>query len=307
MLKFKQSLINYRPARQQPERRRQPVIPSKRYIRAQQAVSVLFLLLVFFSCTADREESGEPRYIITSPEVGEIVYLLQGAKDVVGVTSEVNYPPAFSELPQVGRFGAVSLERIIELNPTLVLTSGLEQQELVSDLSKVGINALMIYPLSVEQMLDGIEKIAAELSIPERGKEARDSLETAISGLTEEIHSNPKVYIEIYGNPIMSVSDESFIGELIALAGGDNIFPTLPREYSRIRQEDVIAANPEIIIVTYPGVTAGDIKNRKGWSRITACVNERIYTLEDINPDHILRAGPRMLKGIESLKEIFSR
>ena len=103
----------------------------------------------------------------------------------------------------------------------------------------------------------------------------------------------------------MSVSDNSFIGEVIQIAGGNNIFAQLPRDYSRIKPEDVIQADPEIILLTYPGISAAQIKERKGWNVISACKNNRIYTVKDINPDLILRASPRIIEGIKLLKKSF--
>jgi len=102
----------------------------------------------------------------------------------------------------------------------------------------------------------------------------------------------------------MSVSDSSYVGELVELAGADNIFSSLPRAYSRIRSEDVITLDPDIILLTYPGVSSDDIKNRMGWEVISACRNNRIYTVEDVDPDLILRAGPRLQKALEELKKI---
>jgi iron complex transport system substrate-binding protein len=115
----------------------------------------------------------------------------------------------------------------------------------------------------------------------------------------------PRVYIEIYGNPIMSVSDESFVGELITFAGGNNIFPKLPRDYSRINPEEVINNDPEIIILTYPGMTKEQVVQRKGWEVITAVKTGRIYTTSDIDPDVILRASPRIIEGLAGLIRIF--
>jgi iron complex transport system substrate-binding protein len=112
------------------------------------------------------------------------------------------------------------------------------------------------------------------------------------------------VYIEIYGEPLMSVSDSSFVGQLLQAAGGKNIFSTLPRDYSRISPEKVIAADPQIIITTYPGVTKAQIAARKGWQNISAVQNGRIYTIQDIDPDIILRASPRFVQGIAKLQEL---
>jgi iron complex transport system substrate-binding protein len=266
---------------------------------------LLFAVLISAACQQQKTSSTTPRYVITSPEVAEIVYLLNGGESVVGVTSEIDYPLFYDELPKVGRFGAISLERIIALNPTLVFTSGLEQEKLSSDLNKADIETMLVYPQSIEEMLSSITRIAAKIGIVERGKVVADSLRNEIEKIRYGGESRPSVFVEIYGNPVMSISENSFIGELVTLAGGKNIFSELPREYSRIRQEEVIIADPEIIIVTYPGVTAEQIKDRKGWQNIKACQNKRIYTVKDVNPDLILRAGPRVIEGLRLLQELF--
>jgi ABC-type Fe3+-hydroxamate transport system substrate-binding protein len=66
----------------------------------------------------------------------------------------------------------------------------------------------------------------------------------------------------------------------------------------------VIAADPQIIITTYPGVTKAQIAARKGWQNISAVQNGRIYTIQDIDPDIILRASPRFVQGIAKLQEL---
>ena len=105
----------------------------------------------------------------------------------------------------------------------------------------------------------------------------------------------------------MSVSDKSFVGELLTLSGGENIFQELPRDYSRIKPEKVVEADPEIIILTYPGITAQQVQNRKGWEVISACRTGKIYTTDDIDPDLILRASPRIIEAIQKLQEFLQK
>ena len=119
--------------------------------------------------------------------------------------------------------------------------------------------------------------------------------------------NSPQVYVEIYNDPIMSVSDKSFVGEVIQISGGDNVFAELPRDYSRVKAEDVINADPEIIILTCPPeFTAESIKIRKGWEVISAVKNDRIYTALDIDPDLIIRATPRIVEGMKQLQKIIN-
>ena len=167
---------------------------------------------------------------------------------------------------------------------------------------------MKIYPRSVAGVINAVRDIGRTVGNSLQANALADSLEKRINEfiLQNVSITRPKVYVEIYGNPIMSVSSKSFVGEIIELAGGENIFSELSRDYSRINPEKVVEKNPEIIILTYPGVSAQQIKERKGWSKIEACKNNKIYTTEDINPDLILRASPRIIAGISKLKKLLT-
>jgi iron complex transport system substrate-binding protein len=269
---------------------------------------VLITFLLIISCRKAEKPNNVKRYIITSPEVAEIVCMLDGPQNIVGVTSECNYPAELKNIEKIGNFGKVNFERIIELEPTVVFTSGLEQETLASELGKLDITVDKIYPHSVQDMIESIRTIGEKIDQKKRAEFIADSLQTSIRQLAGAIDPDvsPKVYIEIYGDPVMSVSDRSFVGEVVEIAGGDNIFSQLPRDYSRIDPEKVIEADPDIIILTYPGVTSEQIKNRKGWEVISACRNNRIYTNTEINPDLILRASPRILEGLKILQKVFN-
>ncbi len=308
-----------------------------------------FLVLIIISCNAPQKKSESPRYIITSPEVAEIIALIGGTENIAGVTTECNFPPELKEIPKVGTFGKVDFEKIIELEPTIVFISGLEQKHLAAELNKLNIKTELIYPKSIAEMISSIRKIGKLINKEKRANFIADSVKTELTNIADlsrrsetkpdstsltnstsstdstnstiakvnvkeplrekpfarSFPNSPKVYIEIYGSPIMSVSDNSFIGEVIQIAGGDNIFAHLPRDYSRIKPEDVILANPEIILLTYPGISAEQIKERKGWNVISACKTNRIHTVEDIDPDLILRASPRIIEGIKLLQKAF--
>jgi iron complex transport system substrate-binding protein len=154
-------------------------------------------------------------------------------------------------------------------------------------------------------MLSGIVTIGKAIGKEERATFVADSLRTVLDGLKANTKGKPrpKVYLEIYREPLMSVSDKSFVGELIELAGGDNIFSRLERDYARIKMEDLLKAKPEIMIC-YSKDIKENVKSRMGWQDIPAIKNDKIYFDADLNPDWMLRAGPRCVLGAIRLQEI---
>ncbi|MBT5420168.1 MAG: ABC transporter substrate-binding protein, partial [Candidatus Cloacimonetes bacterium] len=202
----------------------------------------------------------------------------------------------------------VDYEKIISLDPSIVFTSGLEQELLTSELEKLQIPTAKFYPNSIDDMILSIREIGKLIGVEERANFVADSLMIEIEKISQNNSDNsPQVYVEIYNDPIMSVSDKSFVGEVIQISGGDNVFAELPRDYSRVKAEDVINADPEIIILTCPPeFTAESIKIRKGWEVISAVKNDRIYTALDIDPDLIIRATPRIVEGMKQLQKIIN-
>lgn len=270
---------------------------------------LLSLILVTFlvSCTQSQPQPISDRYVVTSPELAEIITALQGDSNIVGVTTECDFPASLQDIEKVGTFGSASYEKILELNPSIVFTTGLEQAKLTSDLQKAGIKTSSYYPKTLNGMLDVITKLGIEIGEEKAAAHLLDSLKTELTMLRKtKPNKKPSIYVEIYDNPIMSVSDSSFVGELIEIAGLKNIFPVLPRDYSRVKQEEVIKLNPDIILLTYPGKEEKHIIERKGWGNIPACKKGTIYNIQDVNPDLILRATPRIIKGIKQLRALIT-
>ena len=247
-----------------------------------------------------------PSVVITSPELAEITALF-GTDFIKGVTVECNYPPSLHKVEKVGKFGEIKVETLLALNPDIVLVSAMEQDYLHSKLKKLGIKTHQIYPQSIADISRVIFEIGEILKMQDRAEKINSEYKSALNSLKiEEKTHERRIYIEIYNEPIMTASNSSFVGDVIEFSGAENMFPKLPREYCKVNPESVIEKNPEIILITYPGITASDIKARYGWSDINAIKNNRIYTTEDIDPDLILRAGPRIIKGIRKLRALYN-
>jgi iron complex transport system substrate-binding protein len=269
-------------------------------------LTTLSLIAIFFSCRQSVGISGGDRYVVLSPEIAEVLSYLGVEDRIVGITMECDYPASLSDKTIVGNFGGVSLEKIVALSPSMVFATSLEQATIATQLSKINIPTTQIYPTNLDDLLQMI-RLLGEIC----GKEGlADSLVIylrnsfiAFEDFVSTIEKKPRVYIEIYGDPLMTASDDSYLGQLLYYAGGENIFPSLPRDYCRISAEDVVILNPDVIILTYPGISALDVSQRKGWGGINAIRNARIYTIEDVNPDLILRATPRNVVGVQMLQK----
>ena len=264
------------------------------------------LLLGAVSCSKTNEIKAGQRIVVLSPEVAEIVATLGGTDLLVGITEECDYPPELGKVPKIGKFGAIKREAILALKPDLVFTSALEQEALAQELSKLGLKVEQIYPKKLNDLPLSITRIGNLIGKSAEADVLARSIELSIRAMRSQTAGakRPKVYLEIYRDPLMSVSDSSFVGEVIETAGGDNIFSVLERDYARVDPEDVVAARPDIIIC-YSQDTLANILARKGWQDLPAIRNKRVYFEKDIDPDWILRATPRTILGLQKLRELF--
>lgn len=270
---------------------------------------ILFCLGSGFGISACKKntQGEENRYVVLSPEVAEILAAIGATDRIVGLTEECTHPEELLTKEIVGKFGMLNREKIVSLDPGIIFSSALEQKAVAEEFTKLGYRVETVYPRTVAEMFSEIERLGKITGLEENAsalitqmRSEYDTVQKQSEGL-----SRPKVYLEIYRDPLMSVSDQSFVGELIEVAGGDNIFSVLERDYSRIKAEDVINAAPDIIIC-YSQDSLSNILNRKGWQRIPAIQNKQVYFEADLNPDWIQRAGPRTVLGIKRLQEIIS-
>ena len=266
---------------------------------------LMISLLLLFSCkTSSRAEAAE-RYVVLSPEVAELLCSLGLEDRIIGVTKECSYPPVLATKEIVGDFGALNKEKIIQLQPGIIFSSALEQEAISAEFTKLGFRVESFYPTSLTELYAGIARLGEITGTQSRASALTDSLKQSLEAVRQEASGKrrPKIFLEIYRDPLMSVSDQSFVGALIELAGGDNVFDRLERDYSRVDPEKVIEAAPDIMIC-YSQDSLQSILSRKGWQDIPALKSGRIYFEDDINPDWIQRAGPRIVEGARRLREL---
>ncbi|MCK4338400.1 MAG: ABC transporter substrate-binding protein [Candidatus Cloacimonetes bacterium] len=265
---------------------------------------LIAIIIVYCSKTETEITTLKPGLIILSPEIAEIVCTLDGEKNILAVINECDYPEILKSKEKVGSFSSPNIEKIVALQPDMIFISGLEQEVIKNKLNKLGMKVYQFYPNNINDLIKIFEDIGKLLNKENSSLKIINTFQSELNSIIIP-ENKPKIYVEIYNNPLMTVSTNSFIGDIIEKSGGKNIFQNLPRDYCRVSAESIIEKNPDIIIITYSGIVKSEIKNRLGWGNVNAIINDRIYTPEDIDPDLLIRAGPRCIDGIKILSIIF--
>jgi len=255
-------------------------------------------------------EDVPQRIISLSPSNTEVVFALGLDDRVVGVTEYCNYPPEALEKDQVGGFSTPSIERIVELEPELILASTIHEEEVIR-LEELGLPVLVVESSTLIDLYTSISLVAEVTGIVDDGEALIDSMrkrinavESIVAGIDPE--DKVRVYYEVYSDPLMSAGKGAFINEIISLAGGVNIFADINENYPTISAEVVAERQPDIILFPdYHGTADFVIDGmtaRPGWESIPAVRENRVYAISD---DTFARPGPRVVEAVEEAAEIF--
>ena len=246
------------------------------------------------------------RVISLSPSLTELVFHLGKGALLVGRTSACDYPADAKKVEVVGGFGKPSLEKLVSLKPDVVLASALADPSVEKAIRRLGIDFRMLPTDSIEDYYNAVSVLGRVLRCEKRASaeiaRVRDGLRK-FEALSLKDTRRPRVYLEVWDRPFMTVGRKSFINDLINYAGGANIAGKMDQAYFNCSVEWIITSNPEVIIC--PAMKTGreaDVEGRNGWKEISAVKNHRVYV--DLNDDLIYRLGPRILEGVRLLRSM---
>jgi iron complex transport system substrate-binding protein len=251
----------------------------------------------------------KPKAIVSlTPSVTEMLFVIGAGPQVVGRTDFDNYPPEVESLPSIGGITTktMSFEMILDLEPDLVVAGSTSQAEVVTMLGEVGITTFTLAPDSFADIKAGILTMGDITGNVAGAQAVVADMEMRAAALAEKIDTIPMrervtVFYEVWHEPLMTTTDASFIGELLTLAGGVNIFADLEEAWPTVSAEQIIESDPQAIIgpsMHIDQLTAEVIGARPGWESLTAVQNNAIYIVDG---DIISRPGPRVIDALEEL------
>jgi iron complex transport system substrate-binding protein len=250
------------------------------------------------------------RLVSLAPSNTEILFALGLGDKVVGVTDFCDYPEEAKAIEKAGGIEP-NLEKLVDLDPDLVLAIGGSpaQVEKATEMEKLDLTVLVLEPGDIEGIVANIELVGQATGAEKEAGELAAELRKRFDDITAKAkgaESRPKVFYELDAtdpSKPYTPGPGSFIDALITLAGGSNVGAGAKMQWAQLSTEEIIAQDPEVIVLADAnyGVTAEMVKERPGWSVITAVKNGAIYPIDDIL---ISRPGPRIIDGLEALARI---
>lgn len=252
------------------------------------------------------EITEEPQVILSlTPATTEVLFALGVGDRIAGKGQDFFlYPPEAEAIPDVATFDAVDIEKVVALEPDLVFAGGnfFTPPEAIERMRELGFPVVVLYAATVDAVFEDIELIgqasgrsAEATEIVERMRAEFDAVAAAVAGLPR-----PRLFYELDATgAIYGPADDSFLAEMIELAGGDPITTGSPDKFD-ISVERLIEQDPELILLADApfGVTAEQVAARPGWSEMTAVEEGQIRPIDD---QTVTRPGPRLFLGLQLL------
>ena len=248
------------------------------------------------------------RIVCLTEEPTEILYLLGEQDRIVGISAYTERPAtAKAEKPVVSAFVDGSVPKIQALKPDLVIGFSDIQAKLASELIAVGLTVIIFNQRTLAEILGVVQTIGRLVGAGDDAADLAADLGRRIdeaSARNGRLGRRPRVYFEEWPDPMISAI--SWVSELIAVAGGEDIFADRSKGGLAIERfvnsEAVLSANPEVMLASWCGKPFDEtaVRAREGWNDMAALRDERVH---EIDPSIILQPGPAaILAGLPELE-----
>ena len=276
------------------------------------------LALILAALAAALAVRADPQRIIsTSPSITEMLYAVGAGDRVVGVTDFCHYPPEVRQKPKVGSYLQPNMEAVLGLRPDLVVV--LEEHGSLRDrLARVGLEVLAIQHNDLAGIEQSLMRLAGRLGVPAAGRREAARLRDGLAEVRERAANLPlrKTIFIIGRTPdtlqdLVVVGKGPFLNELIAAAGGTNLFGEAVSYYPRIPREEIYAGAPEVIVdmgdmAVTDGVTEAHKRSvvelwKRAFPKLPAVRESRVFAVAE---DHFVVPGPRVVDAAKALLEM---
>lgn len=271
-------------------------------------IKKLIIGLLSLACIFNAQSAE--RLVAAGGSLTELIYAIGAGSNVVGVDETTSYPPETAALPHIGYWKQLSSEGILSLHPDSFITWQDAGPQIVLDqlrAQKVNVVTLPRVPATVEQMYANIHELAKTLRMPEQGdalvKRIHQRLDRVQQSVAAKKAPVKAMFILSAGGSAPQVAGKGSVADaILTLAGAQNV--ASHAQYKSYSAESLIAANPQVIVVTSQMVD-GDLNRLSaiaGITRTAAWKNQRIVTIDQAL---ILGMGPRVADAVEALHQQF--
>ncbi|CRM95150.1 Vitamin B12-binding protein precursor [Pseudomonas sp. 22 E 5] len=255
-----------------------------------------WLAVLLLACSA--QALAAERVVSLAPSLTEIVAELGAADVLVGVLDGGDRPAALAQVPSVGRYGQLDMERLLSLKPDLILlwpgSVGPAQR---AQLQRLNIPVYVAEPHSLEQLTTQVQAIAEQLGRAEAGRQLAAQLRQRLVELRQRYQrAEPlRVFYQVWNQPLYTVGGGQIISDALNVCGARNVFDDLRLPAPQVSIESVLQRDPELILV-------GDQAQKEAW-KVWPAMAERVRVVPDKGLE---RPSGQMLEAVARLCEVIA-
>lgn len=253
--------------------------------------------------------ADRPRVVSHSCSNTEIICALGCADLLVGVDEHSDYPvDVVKSLSKVGADLDVDPHKVKALRPDLVIASDTVpgHDRCIAALRDEGLAVEVIAPRSLADVANDMRTIGRLLGVPERGQALASAFELQLSNCSQPQQSSPPVLVEWWPKPVIVPGKQSWVSQLLRLAGAVNPWESHDVESLPVQPSEVIEAAPEAVVISWCGVAEDKyhqhvVQRRVGWESVPAVAKGHIFPVTEA---WLGRPGPRLIEGLQALQHV---
>ncbi|WP_372491513.1 cobalamin-binding protein [Shewanella psychromarinicola] len=264
------------------------------------SVSLILPAAELTSVQAQQQKLPAKRIIALSPHGVEMLFAIGAGESILATTDYADYPAAAKDIPRIGGYYGIQIERVIELNPDLVIVwqSGNKQGD-INQLRDLGFSLFNSDPKNLADVATDLEALGKLTGHQAQAQQVATDYRQQLAQIRLKNQAKPavKVFYQLWSTPLMTVAKGSWIQHLIEVCHGENVFYDAASEYPQISIENVLLTGAEVILQSQDEGNVLGI-NWADWPELPAVKNQHIYQFD---ADLLHRATPRAIQGVNAV------
>lgn len=241
------------------------------------------------------------RLVVLAPNLVELIFSLGGGAQIVGTTDHADYPAAARTIPRVGNYAAIQLESLVALQPDLVLVwdTGTPAAD-IQKMQQLGLKVLHFQTHQLEDIASQLVQLGELVQQQAKAAELSAEFLQQLKNLRQQYQAQPliSVFYELWDNPLSTINKDAWPSQHLRVCGAQNIFDQASAAYPQVGLEQVIAADPALIIQPTSENEPRTLVQWQRWPELTAAKNNQII---QVDSDLLHRATLRTLDGVAIL------
>jgi len=246
------------------------------------------------------------RVISLAPNITEIVFAIGAQDKLVARSQACDFPAEALSYPQVTTYPSLDLEELKSYNPDLLLTTDeIFTPDDIKRLQQLGLPVYVQQYKDIDDIFEGIRDMGRLLRVEEQANRVADSLQAiqkrVLDSTENQVHYRTMILVS--NDPLKVIGGGSYLNEIIAQAGGENIFDANEQGYPNTTVEQILSLKPEVLIIPArrQNVYAELLSVYPALYNTPADENKQVHV---VDPDLFYRPGPRLVEGLLDLTNI---